>query len=119
MEFQIGDKVGFVYASGTGVVKDKLRSVKGNNVYLVTLYDGSERFFPEDELKFIEKAVSYTYEIEHLDNVIVARLYEVKDDIKTEIAIGHGHIMHDGVLGVAQAASFALKRIYMNLGGEF
>lgn len=118
MEFQIGDKVGFVYASGTGIVKDKFRSVKGGNVYFVTLYDGTEMFFPEDELKFIEKAVAYTYEIEYLDNVVVARLYEVKDDIKTELAIGHGHIMHEGALGVAQAASYALKRIYMKFEEE-
>jgi hypothetical protein len=51
------------------------------------------------------------------DNVVIAVLYAVVGDTKTEIARGHGHIMHEGVLGIAQASSYALKRIYMDLNG--
>lgn len=117
MEFKIGDKVGFKFDNRTGVVKDKFKSDHDNTVYLIIIDAMEEMFCFENELRQI--ATKYTYEIEHVDNTVVARLYEVKGDVKTEIAIGHGHIMHEGVLGVAQAASYALKRIYMNLGGEF
>lgn len=118
MEFQFGDKVGFGFANDAGIVKDKLRSTKGYTVYLVEDEGGGERFFTEDELKPIEEAVTYCYELEHHENIVVARFYEVRGDDKTEIARGHGHVIHEGAFGVAQAASYALKRIYMQLGGE-
>ena len=65
----------------------------------------------------LEKA-TYTYEFEFAENLVVARLYEVKDDSKRMIARGHGHIFHDGALGIAQASSYALKRIYRFLAGD-
>ena len=52
------------------------------------------------------------------DRVRVKEYYEIKDNQKTEIAKGHGHIFHEGVLGIAQAASYALKKLYQKLGGE-
>lgn len=64
-----------------------------------------------DLISELEKA-EYTYEFEYLENLVVARLYEIKGDSKKLLARGHGHIFHDGVLGIAQAASYALKRIY-------
>lgn len=64
-----------------------------------------------DLISELEKA-EYTYEFEYLENLVVARLYETKGDSKKMIARGHGHIFHDGVLGIAQAASYALKKIY-------
>lgn len=119
MEFQIGDKVEVIYNGEVGVVTEKYKSESGNAIYLVSDGDGETWFASANELISLKKNVTYTYEIEYLDNVVVARFYEVKDDIKTELAIGHGHIMHEGAIGVAQAASYALKRIYMKLGGEF
>lgn len=119
MEFQIGDKVGFVNAFGEGIIKAKFRGATGGISYLVGMRDGDEILFSEKELRPIEKAATYTYELELLENVFVARLYEVKGDVKTEVARGHGHIIHEGVLGVDQAASYALKRIYEAVGGSF
>lgn len=58
----------------------------------------------------------YVHEITYLDDVVVAVFYEVDESgHKTEIARGHGHIIHEGALGIAQAASYALKRIYLDL----
>jgi hypothetical protein len=68
---------------------------------------------------YAPEPVTYCYEFDYLDNVVVARFYKIKGEEKTEITRGHGHIIHEGEIGVAQAASYALKRIYMNLGGEF
>lgn len=46
-----------------------------------------------------------------------ATLYEEHDKIRTPLRRGHGHIIHDGELGIAQAASYACRRLYESLGG--
>lgn len=70
--------------------------------------------FPEDALLELaeEDPVEYTHEIEYLDNVVLVIFYEVKNGKKTELARGHGHIIHKGAQGIAQAASYAMKRCY-------
>ena len=60
---------------------------------------------------------TYTYEFEFLENLVIARLYEIVGDQKYEVARGHGHIFHDGINGIAQASSYALKKIYEELNG--
>jgi hypothetical protein len=59
----------------------------------------------------LERA-TYSYEFDFAENLVIARLYEHKGESKKMIARGHGHIFHDGALGIAQAGSYALKRIY-------
>lgn len=61
---------------------------------------------------------AYHYEFEFLDDVVVAVLYEDWEIIKKEVARGHGHIIHEGVEGIAQAASYALKRIYYKISDK-
>ena len=105
-----------------GEVVDKLWSVaKDCTVYKVH-FDGCSK---PSSVDFIEEALilnpvsrmtkSYHYEFEYLDNLVVAVLYEDWDVIKKEVARGHGHIIHEGVEGIAQAASYALKRIYQKI----
>lgn len=138
MEFRIGDRVrirafddlpeeyrknGIARMSNqAGTVEDRMYS-EGTGKYMYRIkfdnFEKSLKLWAEDYLEPLREDVGYCYEFEHLSNVVVARLYEIKDDIKTEIAIGHGHIIHEGAVGVAQAASYALKRIYLKLGGEF
>lgn len=61
----------------------------------------------------------YTYQIEILENVVVAKLYRVTEDSKQEIARGHGHIIHEGVRGIAQATSYACRKVWEKVdGGE-
>lgn len=137
MNFNIGDRVkvkgyehlpnhmknpGVARLCGKGAtVADRLYSeVKGEYIYKLTIdgYDVvSSVAFPEDSLETAVKPSCYEYEFEFLENVVVARLYEVCDESKTEIGKGHGHIIHEGVYGVAQAASYALKRIAENMNG--
>jgi hypothetical protein len=109
------------HAGKVGKIADIMySSAKGCYVYRI-LFDGypdvSKTDFPEFSFHLLVKQEqpTYTYEFAFLDNLVVARLYEVTSDSKTEIAKGHGHIFHDGALGIAQAASYALKRIYHNL----
>lgn len=75
-------------------------------------------FFPEAALELVEdEPAEYLHEIEYLDNLVLVRFYEVKDGKQTEIARGHGHIIHTGAAGIAQATSYAMKRIWGQLGG--
>lgn len=61
---------------------------------------------------------TYHYEFEFAENLVIARLYETNGDLRRMIARGHGHIFHEGALGIAQASSYALKRIYHTLEGS-
>lgn len=75
--------------------------------------------FPEEALDLVvDELVEYDFETEILDKVVVVRFYEVHDDERTEVAKGHGHIIHDGAYGIAQATSYALKRICQSMGRE-
>lgn len=75
--------------------------------------------FPEEALEIVEEEpVEYTHEIEYLDNVVLVIFYEIKNGKKTELARGHGHIIHEGAQGVAQAASYAMKRCYDSINAD-
>ena len=140
MEFKIGDRVrirpydkmqseykvkAFARVSGCdGAIVDIMYStVKERYVYKVKL-DGYDRTskceFDEGCLDLIEEqeAPTYEYGFDILENIVIARLYEVTADSRKEICKGHGHIIHDGVLGIAQASSWALKKIYQKLDME-
>ena len=112
-------------AGNDGEIVDKLWSAARDQMVYRIQFDGFDRFsktdFVEgafDRLSDLKARKTYTYEFEFLEKVTVARLYEVDvDGNKTEIAKGHGHLIHDGALGIAQSASYALKRIYQDLNG--
>lgn len=105
-------------AGKDGTVVDVLWSgAKDCYVYRIQ-FDGvdtpSRTDFPEGSFDLISELErpTYSYELEFAENLVVARLYETVGDSKKMIARGHGHIFHDGALGIAQASSYALKKIY-------
>ena len=137
MEFNIGDRVrvkpyddlpeqtrskGVGRLCGKdGEIVDKLWSgARGCTVYKLQ-FDGATRpssiDFPAKAIDLVSELdkKSYAYEFAYLDNVVVAKFYEIGEDYKTEIARGHGHIIHEGEIGIAQAASYALKKIHQKL----
>lgn len=138
MEFMIGDRVRVkeyndipethrAKALGrmcgeVGTIINKFYSeVDGSYAYKVQ-FDNyprpSAKMWGEEHLAlYVECPTEYLYEFDNLENMVVARLYEVTEDTKTEIARGHGHIMHEGALGIAQASSYALKKIYEKMNG--
>lgn len=138
MEFKIGDRVqikeyknlpikyqvnGYHKMAGKpGVVLDALYSeAAGEWLYIIDFDDFSKssKLWLGELLELEpQEVITYCHEFEYLDNVVVARFYEIKNEIKTEIARGHGHIIHEGALGIAQASSYALKRVYSKLNGE-
>lgn len=106
---------------GNGTVDTVYTTSSGLFMYSVDMDDsGSLILFYEDDLKLIPEKKEYSMDIkiDIAGNVLVATLYEVTDgDISKVIAKGHGHLLHDGEYGIAQAASYACKRLYEALGG--
>ena len=134
MEFHIGDRIrikaykdlpeekqnkGFArMTQKLGTVEDRLFSESiGDFLYRIKFddFERSTLLYTQDLLEPYSDNVTYYHEFDYLDNVVVARFYEVRDDVETEIARGHGHIIHEGAVGIAQAASYALKKILENL----
>lgn len=71
--------------------------------------------FTEEALELLkEDNVSYHFDIDYADdNVVIAIMYEDHEDGSSEeIARGHGHIIHEGAFGVAQATSYAMFKLY-------
>ena len=105
-----------------GVIEDKLFSGHFDGfVYVISLDDyetPSKKLWTEDCFDhYNEPTTTYSYEFEILNDVVVARFYETKGKIKTEIERGHGHIIHSGAKGIAQASSYALKKIFEKMNG--
>ena len=133
-EFKIGDRVkvkeycdipkehqskGFARFCGeVGTISDKFYS-EGQKCYVYSIqldnFATSKKLWRAEMLEAHNEDISYDYEFDYLDNVVVARLFELREDSKTEIARGHGHIIHEGVAGIAQAASYALRKIFYQI----
>ena len=117
MEFNIGDRVYALQHKQHGTVEDKLYSNKSDDYKYIVKFDGSDvycRPLYANELEFEQG--HYRYEVQPADNnVVVAVLYETIGGVEREIGRGHGHVMHAGAIGFAQAASYAMKKIYINM----
>lgn len=120
-KYEIGDKVIAVRSNKTAVIEDVLYSNKAEDWKYIVKFDDSPapyaRPMSADELQAVAKK-TYRYEVFQADeNAMVAVMYEIDGDTETEISRYHGHIMHNGLLGVAQAASYAMKKIYIGMNG--
>lgn len=118
MGFNINDKVRLInYPTVRGTIIDIFVSEASGDVLYSVSHDeiNCVEVLSEGEIELVEEKVSYEYEFELLDNLVVAKLFETYGEgspIKKELARGHGHIIHEGVKGIAQASSYALKKIY-------
>ena len=123
MEFNIGDRVKVNNNKAenhgmVGTVADKLFS-SGHRKYLYTIkFDDSIRtssvFYDDVSLESYEGLEKLYYDFEVAGNVVIARLI---DDHGNELQRGHGHIIHEGIKGFTQAASYALKKIFEKYNG--
>lgn len=119
-KFKIGDRVETNWI-GIGKVTDVMYSAhKKAYTYEVTNEENASQLFAEEELEpaVEKKDYSMTINIDIAQNVVIATLYEETEDTKSVLAKGHAHLIHEGELGIAQAASYACKRLYQSLGGE-
>lgn len=117
-KFKIGDIVETNWI-GIGKVTDVMYSYhKKGYTYEVTNEEGAVQLFAEEELEPVsKKGYSMDIKIDIASNVVIATLYEETEDSKSPLAKGHGHMIHEGATGVAQAASYACKKLYESLGG--
>lgn len=91
------------------------------DVYRVQ-FDGddlpSRPLFDIDAFEPVEEEIpaEFSFKIDIAENVVIAIM--LKDG--KQVCRGHAHIIHEGTIGIAQAASYALKRLYSNMnGGSF
>lgn len=120
-KFKIGDMVETNWI-GIGKVTDVMYSShKDQYTYEVTNDQTAAELFGEDELQPVpeKKEYSMTIQIDIAQNVVIASLFEKDGESLKPLAKGHGHLIHEGELGIAQAASYACKRLYESLGGTF
>lgn len=74
--------------------------------------------FTEEALELLqEDSVTYHFETDIAENnVVIVIMYEDNEDGSSkEIARSHGHIIHEGALGIAQATSYAMFRLYKRM----
>ena len=119
-KFQIGDRVKIPSKSLTiGIVSDVWHSLLQNKLmYAVQTEGGSMGLYREDQLEPAPLPIEYTFEA-HIDgNVAVATMIAHQGDKTWIYARGHTHIIHDGEVGMAQAISYASRRMFESLDSK-
>lgn len=114
--FNVGDSVRLIDGCGGLTVCDRLYS-EATKTYSYKLRDGAnvyKRFFEEDEIEYDTRSDDdeddeYSIEATVADNVVICIL---KNSRGREVRRGHGHIIHAGEVGIAQALSYAASRLY-------
>lgn len=119
-KFKIGDRVKTTAVLCEGNVKDCFMSPTSGWMYEVATDHGMEFYFREEdlELKLPVKEFSMDIKIDIANNVVIATLYESAGGAQKPIGKGHGHLIHEGEVGIAQAASYACMRLYKSIGGK-
>lgn len=116
--FKIGDVVFEKRTQKSGVIVDKLYSHQHEmNLYFIKPDDGGRSFTRrEDEIDMVIKETQYRAVTDVANNVVIAILYETKNGgEEREVCRGHGHIIHEGAEGFAQACSWAYKKAFSKI----
>ena len=108
-------------AGEIGTIADKMYS-EAESIFLYRIcIEGETRirsaFYTEEDFEhyIVETKQDYSIDCEILENLAVVRIYKDDDGEKKEIGRGHGHIFHEGDIGVVQAISYACKKAYEKL----
>lgn len=121
--YNIGD---FVYTSAgvKAVITDKMYSDKKKAYYYGISYDDmceddEDIVYHEADLyPYEEEKTDYSVDIAIDDGVVVCNIYEVTGDTKKHVCRGHAHILHNGIIGIAQAVSYASRRAFMSVNNN-
>lgn len=116
-KFQIGDRVKIpAKANNIGTVSDIWHSlVQSKLMYAVDIEGGHRGLFAEEQLEPAPVPIEYTFNTTVEDNVAVVCMIAHQGDKTWVHARGHAHILHNGAVGMAQAVSFAAKRMFEEL----
>lgn len=114
MKYHIGDEVSVKATDESGFITDRMFSeAKNIYIYAIKPHDGGRSILrKEDDLEPYMTAPEYELAAEVADGVVVAVIYEVIDGSRVEVCREHAHILHDGVEGIAQAYSYATKKLF-------
>lgn len=126
MEFKIGDRVEVkkedrIFRNDiAGVVTDVMFSNRYNtNLYKVSPSEDEPPIgvFASNELELITVQKQYRFCTVIEDGVVIVTMEESMghDDLWNVVARGHGHLIHDGDAGIAQAFSYAARRLWGQL----
>jgi hypothetical protein len=117
-KFQIGDRVKIPSKSNKiGIVCDIWSSLaKAVLMYAVENEDdGYCGMYAEDQLELAPLPIDFSFEA-HIDgNVAVVTMNATQGEKTWVYARGHAHIIHDGEVGLAQAVSYAARRMFETL----
>lgn len=117
-KFQIGDRVKIPSKTDKiGVVNDIWSSLaKASVMYAVAdESDGHLGLYMENQLEPAPLPIEYSFTATCENNVAVVCMIATQG-VKTWVyARGHAHILHDGAVGMAQAISYAGKRMFETL----
>ena len=116
-KFQIGDRVKVPSKDlRIGIVTDIWHSLAQSKLmYAVNLEGGNCGLYAEEQLEPAPIPITYTWEA-HIDgNVAVVTMNAKQGDKEWVYARGHAHIIHDGEAGMAQAVSYAARRMFESL----
>ena len=116
MEYKINDLVRDKKTGEIGVIRDKMFSeAKKCFIYAVEIDDTMQYFARAEELEEYSPKSEFKIETQIADNVVIGIIYEVENGEKYEVCRGHGHIIHEGAVGIAQACSYAYKRAFCEI----
>lgn len=114
-KFQVGDRVKIPSKSSKiGIVSDIWYSMTQDKMVYAVQGEDDESFglYREDQLEPAPLPVTYSFDA-HIDgNVAVVCMNATQGEKTWVYARGHAHILHDGEVGMAQAISYAAKRMF-------
>jgi hypothetical protein len=115
--FNIGDEVKVSRTKETGVITDKMYSeAKSTFMYVIKPNDSGRSIMRfEQELEPLSKQDQYKVEVDIADGVVIGVIYEVTNNSKQEVCRGHGHVIHEGSIEIAQACSYAFKKAFASI----
>lgn len=115
-KFQVGDRVVAGNNRISCEVMDCLYSARSDEWLYELRADGDDiGTYAERYLDVAPVKKEYRIDMEIADNVVICKLIDVANG--EEISRGHGHVIHQGDIGIAQAASYAAKQMYIAMNG--
>lgn len=116
-EFQIGDRVKIPSkANKICIVKDIWQSI-ANEIVMYSVEDemGNCGLYSANQLEPAPSPTSYRFEAVIDGNCAVVAMHATQGEKTWVCARGHAHIIHNGEVGMAQAISFAARRMFESL----
>lgn len=84
-------------------------------MYAVEDENGHIGLYAEDQLEPAPVPIDYSFDARISGNVAVITMTATQGENSWVYARGHAHILHDGEVGLAQAVSYAARRMFESL----